>query len=111
MHKLFSSVTIAVIALSFTGLLNASEPDKSLVEKKLLYSTPVREGLTNLYWGDLHLHSQLSADAYILQTRLTKDQAFEFARGQTVQADITASAREMYGFRAVYRRSGGFTPT
>jgi len=93
MHKLFSSVTIAVIALSFTGLLNASEPDKSLVEKKLLYSTPVREGLTNLYWGDLHLHSQLSADAYILQTRLTKDQAFEFARGQTVQADNGMPAR------------------
>ena len=93
MHKLFSSVTIAVIALSFTGLLNASEPDKSFVEKKLLYSTPVREGLTNLYWGDLHLHSQLSADAYILQTRLTKDQAFEFARGQTVQADNGMPAR------------------
>lgn len=93
MHKLFSSATIAVIALSFTGLLHASESDQGLAEQKLLYSTPVRENMTNLYWGDLHLHSQLSADAYILQTRLTKDQAFEFARGQTVQADNGMPAR------------------
>ena len=93
MHKLFSSATMAVIGLSFTGLSYASESDQSLAEQKLLYSTPVRENLTNLYWGDLHLHSQLSADAYILQTRLTKDQAFEFARGQTVQADNGMPAR------------------
>ena len=82
-----------MISLSFTGLAHASESDQSLAEQKLLYSTPVRENLTNLYWGDLHLHSQLSADAYILQTRLTKDQAFEFARGQTVQADNGMPAR------------------
>ena len=64
-----------------------------MADQKLLYSAPVREGITNLYWGDLHLHSQLSADAFILQTRLTKDQAFMFARGQTVEADNGMPAR------------------
>jgi hypothetical protein len=88
--QLYGSI-LGVIALSAGLSVNATEPP--LADQKLLYSTPVREGITNLYWGDLHLHSQLSADAFILQTRLTKDQAFMFARGQTVEADNGMPAR------------------
>ena len=93
MHKLISGATAVVIVLAMSGLLNADDHEKTLAEQKLGYSAPVREKITNLYWGDLHLHSQLSADAYILQTRLTKDQAFRFARGQTVEADNGMPAR------------------
>ena len=83
-----------MIALAMLVYVNAADPRQiTLADQKLLYSTPVREGITNLYWGDLHLHSQLSADAFILQTRLTKDQAFMFARGQTVEADNGMPAR------------------
>lgn len=89
------------VTLSFSLPASAAEP--SLADQKLLYSTPVRDGITNLYWGDLHLHSRLSADAYILQTRLTSDQAFKFARGQTVQADngMPARSRRPLDFLAV----------
>jgi hypothetical protein len=79
--------------LGFTAILFASiksfgaEPGVSQAQEKRLYSTPVRENITSLYWGDLHLHSRFSADAYIMQTRLTSDEAFRFARGETVQAD------------------------
>jgi hypothetical protein len=73
--------------------LSTNGTDALSTEQKLLYSTPVRESITNLYWGDLHLHSQLSADAYIMHTRLTKDQAFKFARGQMVEADNGMPAR------------------
>ncbi len=38
----------------------------------------------NVYWGDTHLHTWLSGDAYTLGTRLTPDQAYRFARGETV---------------------------
>lgn len=36
----------------------------------------------NLYWGDVHSHTNLSFDAYIFGNRLTLDQAYEMARGE-----------------------------
>jgi len=104
MHKMIQGSTFATFAvLALAVSLSASAAEPTLADQKLLYSTPIRENVTNLYWGDLHLHSQLSADAYILQTRLTKDQAFKFARGETVQADngMPAKLRRPLDFLAV----------
>ena len=42
---------------------------------------------TNLYWGDTHVHTYLSADAYGLGTRVTPDTAYRYARGDVVIAD------------------------
>jgi hypothetical protein len=52
------------------------------------YSPPVRDGaMTNLYWGDTHLHTNISADAYMMGNQsLTPDDAFRFARGEEVTA-------------------------
>ncbi len=96
MKKHLYGKVMGSVALAICVSANAAESslaNQTLADQKLLYSAPVREGITNLYWGDLHLHSQLSADAFILQTRLTKDQAFMFARGQTVEADNGMPAR------------------
>ena len=41
---------------------------------------------TNVYWGDTHLHTALSSDAYIFGARLTPDDAYRFAKGETVTA-------------------------
>ena len=42
---------------------------------------------TNLYWGDTHLHSSWSVDAGSFGNQLlTPDQAYQFARGETVTA-------------------------
>ena len=35
----------------------------------------------NVYWGDTHLHTYLSGDAYSLGTTITPDQAYRFAKG------------------------------
>ncbi len=35
----------------------------------------------NVYWGDTHLHTALSPDAYLSGNRLTPDDAYEFAKG------------------------------
>ena len=85
MYKLNNVTTLGVLALSVS--LFASAEDASVVEQKPSYSTPVREHVSNLYWGDLHLHTKLSADAYTMETRLTSDEAYQFARGGTVTAD------------------------
>ncbi len=52
------------------------------------YSRPVGQDYPqNVYWGDTHLHSRNSADAYSLgNMNLTPADAYRFARGQEVVA-------------------------
>ncbi len=45
-----------------------------------------RSDTTNVYWGDTHVHTALSSDAFIFGTRLTPDDAYRFAKGEQIQA-------------------------
>ena len=38
----------------------------------------------NVYWGDTHVHTALSSDAYIFGVRLMPDDAYRFAKGEMV---------------------------
>ena len=52
------------------------------------YSTPVgKDYPKQVYWGDTHLHSRNSADAYTLgNMNLTQADAYRFAQGQAYTA-------------------------
>jgi len=44
---------------------------------------------TNLYWGDLHVHTNFSLDAYgVANTYVTPDEAYRFARGIPIYHEI-----------------------
>ena len=47
----------------------------------------------NVYWGDTHLHSYLSGDAFALGSRLTPEDAYRFAKGEAVQSTSGQPAR------------------
>ena len=102
-YQLFKATALSLLLLCMSGCDRASEvssadnapaaeaqsPGKvsdSTVEEGS-YSPPVRNPTPQLYWGDTHLHTQLSADAYLTGTRLTSEIAFQFARGKIVTAD------------------------
>ncbi|MEM7099922.1 MAG: DUF3604 domain-containing protein [Pseudomonadota bacterium] len=41
--------------------------------------------LRNAYFGDTHIHTILSFDAYLMGTRRTPDEAYEFAKGAAIE--------------------------
>jgi hypothetical protein len=44
-----------------------------------------RNPLRNAYFGDVHVHTQLSFDAYLFGTRRTPDDAYAFAKGAAIE--------------------------
>ena len=46
---------------------------------------PPRNPLRNAYFGDLHLHTSYSMDAFAFSTRTTPDDSFRYAQGETVE--------------------------
>lgn len=53
------------------------------------YSPPLRAPQENhLYWGDLHLHTNQSPDAFLNGTRaVSPEESYRFARGEIIAAD------------------------
>ena len=60
-------------------------------------------GQKHLYWGDLHVHTAYSLDAYAFGTLKTPAQAYAFARGEamTLQDGSTAQLDRPLDFAAV----------
>lgn len=46
---------------------------------------PERTATRNAYFGDVHIHTKNSFDAYVFGTRSTRDDAYRFARGETIR--------------------------
>jgi len=49
--------------------------------------------LRNLYWGDLHVHTAWSFDAWFEEVRTTPDQAYDFARGGELEIQPGSTVR------------------
>ncbi len=62
----------------------------NLISDKATLPKQANENVTtnkhrNLYFGDLHVHTALSADAYLGGTLTSPDEAYRFAKGETIE--------------------------
>ena len=75
---------ILVLIAMLAAVANAAEP----------YAPTVRQDYPdNVYWGDTHVHTYLSGDAFGMGTRITPDEAYRFAKGETIRATGGGDAR------------------
>ncbi|HEY5645930.1 MAG TPA: DUF3604 domain-containing protein [Pseudomonadales bacterium] len=62
-----------------------------------------RNEARNAYFGDLHVHTTLSFDAFVFGTRTTPDDAYRFAKGEAIEhpAGFEMQLRSPLDFEAV----------
>ena len=78
-----------VSSLVFCGFIHAAgelgEAPPSMPDPRTTYSPYLQDSFPNqVFFGDTHLHTAYSADAGFFLNRLTPDDSFAWARGETV---------------------------
>jgi hypothetical protein len=76
---------IFLIGSAYAQIQPGSEEDVSKVLNKKSYSPYANRNFpTSVYWGDTHLHTDISMDAGAFGNRLGLDEAYRFARGEQI---------------------------
>ena len=92
LKKRISTLGVLLFAAAATTQALASTP-VSKSQPGVAYSAPIANEERRLLWGDTHLHSNVSADAFTLGSRLGPDQAYRFAMGLPVTNELGQTAR------------------
>ena len=75
---------ILIVLAGFT--VSCSEPPKPVepapTQPESVSTTPTEK---QVFFGDLHLHTALSVDAYITNTRTMPDDAYRYAKGEAIE--------------------------
>jgi hypothetical protein len=85
MKRFTVAVSLAALAAACNG---QKAPDPATQQDVSAGSTtdlPVSNPLRNAYFGDLHLHTRNSFDAYIFNVRTSPDDAYAYAKGGTIK--------------------------
>ncbi len=84
---------LAAALATYFSLLGPGSAVAESTAEGIPFSPPVAQSERRLLWGDTHLHSTVSADAFTLGSRMGPDQAYRFARGLPVINELGQTAR------------------
>jgi hypothetical protein len=91
---ILTSIALALPAFAKDYAGYGDEPSKSGHLGKKEYSPYLDIGYPQrVFWGDTHLHSAYSTDGGMVGCRLGPDEAYRFARGETVVSSTGVRAR------------------
>lgn len=80
-------IILAIAALALCLMTGSKKSERSIYEMKQTehdISGIATNPTMNAYFGDLHVHTKNSFDAYITGTRTTADDAYRFAKGEAI---------------------------
>ncbi len=82
-------LSIWILMLVFMGCNKSKSPSHEKVTEQKGSENPTVHDNPNksLYWGDTHLHTTNSPDAFSFGARLTPDEAYRFAKGETIESE------------------------
>jgi hypothetical protein len=72
------------VALHTPGVARQGPHAETPTPPGVAYHTSIPAADRHAYFGELHLHTTMSFDAWTFGTKVTPDQAYRFARGETV---------------------------
>ena len=86
-HLLSASLLALGLVACGQADTSADKPDQTVKEtgKAEATRTAGYNEYKNVYFGDLHIHTKNSFDAYIFNVRNTPDDVYRFARGETIR--------------------------
>ena len=87
-NSMMLRLKIVLVGLVFLGIACVA------VAEGKNYSPDVdRSYPENVYWGDTHVHTSRSPDAYTMMNRLDPEVAYRFAKGETVTSSLGLQLR------------------
>ena len=80
-------ISLLIIAIFIAGCTDSSLEIKDFSIKGKEPSGPSKDfnEERNAYYGDLHVHTMYSFDAYVFGTTASPDDAYRFAKGGTIK--------------------------
>jgi hypothetical protein len=83
-------ITTALVAVGATAAFTQAQTPA--VKSAAAHPAKVQPDARRAFFGELHLHTVMSFDAWAFGTKVTPDQAYKFARGETVMAPASQVA-------------------
>jgi len=87
-------IMLLPLSVAITVLVQTLDANPAQASGTEPYSVYTREDLPrNVYWGDTHVHTNISADAFGFGGVLSPEDAYRFAKGSTVTSSSGQPAR------------------
>ena len=94
MNKLILLLSFIIVLASCKNDPSDKEPvQEKEVNTETTSEVETKGHPTQVFWGDTHLHTNLSMDAGLFGNRIGLDEAYKFAKGEEVTASIGIKAK------------------